>query len=199
MNTIDITLRKRYLGGAGVAKKIRRAGLIPGVLYGVGTENRMVACDPRPLTKALSSDFGRNQLLKIKVAGEDTELLALCRDVQIHPVTRRIQHADFFSIDPKQVIQLNVPIRLTGRSAGQKIGGKLIFVRRFVQVQCTAETLPPAISMALEPFNKGDIVGVDDLPFPEGVKPMYRKAFKVFEIKAPRVAKTEDEDAKAAE
>ncbi|HAN32181.1 MAG TPA: 50S ribosomal protein L25, partial [Myxococcales bacterium] len=121
-------------------------------------------------------------------------LLTLCRDLQIHPVTRQIRHVDFYSIDPKQVIQLKVPIRLTGRSAGQKIGGKLLFVRRWVNLECTAETLPDAITMALEPFEIGDMIGVDDLPFPEGVRPIYRKAFKVFEIKAARTVEEVDED-----
>ena len=198
MNTIDITVRPRFLSGTGVAKKIRRAGLVPGVLYGKGTENRMIACEPRELTKALTSGYGRNQLLNVSVKGEDGALLAICRDVQVHPVTRRIMHADFYSIDAKQTIKMKVPIRLTGRSAGQKIGGKLLFVRRSVNVECTPETLPEAITMALEPFNNGDIIGVDDLPFPEGVRPIYRKAFKVFEIKAARVAKGDEEEEGAA-
>ncbi|MCO4762210.1 MAG: 50S ribosomal protein L25 [Myxococcales bacterium] len=198
MKTIDISLRARHLGGSGVSKKIRRAGLIPGVLYGKGTESTMVAAEPRALTKALNSDFGRNQLLNLTVAGTDKSFLAICRDVQIHPVSRRLIHADFFSIEPTQKIQLMLPIRLTGRSAGEKIGGRLVFVRRSVKVECTAETLPAAIELALEPYQNGDMVGVEELPFPEGVRPIYRKAFKIFEIKAAREAREEDEDGEVA-
>jgi len=200
MNTIEITVQPRYLGGSPIAKKVRRAGLLPGVIYGHGTENRMVALDPRPLSKALNSAYGRNQLLTLKIKGEDTSLLVLCRDVQIHPVSRKLRHVDFLSIQADQKIKLKVPIDLTGRSAGQKLGARLEFVRRSVVVECTAETLPPAISLALEPYERGDIVGVEDLPFPDGVKPVYRKAFKIFEIKAPRAELEEtEEEGEAAE
>lgn len=198
MNPIDITVKPRFLGGSSVANKVRRAGLVPGVVYGAGTENTMVALEPKALTKALNSSFGLNQLINLKIQGREGELLTICRDVQVHPVRRTIRHVDFFSITPDQKIQVKLPIRLTGRSAGQKIGGRLLFVRRFVTVECTAKTMPDAITMALEPFNLGDIVGVEDLPFPEGVKPVYRKAFKIFEIKAARAAKKTDEEAEAA-
>jgi len=197
MNTIDISLRPRFLGGSAIAKKVRRAGLVPGVLYGHGTENRMVACDPRPITKALNSSYGPNQLLKVRVGDESEELLVVCRDVQIHPVTRKLRHVDFFSVEADQKIQFKLPIRLTGRSAGEKLGARLVFVRRFVNVECTPATLPDAITLALEPFQRGDLINVDDLPFPEGVRPVYRKAFKIFEIKAPRVAREEDEEGAA--
>ncbi len=198
MNPIAVTAQPRYLGGSGIANKIRRAGLLPGVIYGHNTEPRMIACDPRPLTKALNSSYGPNQLLKLTVTGEDKELLVLCRDPQIHPVTRKLQHVDFFSITPTQKVQLRVPIRLKGRSVGEKLGGRLMFVRRFVTVECTAETLPDAITVEMAPFLRGDIVGVEDLPFPEGVRPVYRKAFKIFEIKAPRVEKVEEVEAAPA-
>lgn len=196
MNTIAIEVRPRALTGTGVAKKIRRAGLVPAVVYGHGVEGNVnVAFDPRAVVKGLSGAYGRNQLFTFDIDGK--QVLAICRQVEVHPVSRKLRHVDFFALNNDTRIKVTLPIRLLGRSAGQKAGGKLNVTARFVNVHTTPEHLPTSIDVRLEPFKNGQQLGVANLPYPEGVTPVFRRPFKVFELTAPKIVKVEAEDPKA--
>ena len=196
MKTFPISVRPRFLSGSGIAKKIRRAGLIPANMYGHGLDaNLQVALDPRPLAKALSSEYGRNQLMEVSL--EDRKFLAICREVEVHPVTRKLRHVDFFCVSETTPLQMTVPIRFLGRSAGQKAGGTLEIAARYVKVNTTPTNLPPSIDVNLEPFLNGQQLSVENLPFPDGVIPAFKRAFKVFELIAPKIVKVEAVDPKA--
>ena len=198
METVNISVRPRYLAGTDIAKKIRRAGLIPAVIYGKGFESRSVAVDPKPLTKALNGNFGRNQLFRVSVVSEEGEHLAIARQIATHPVTRKLLHVDFFVVQPDTPLALTVPLRLLGRSAGQKIGGRLNVMQRNIPVTCTPATLPAAIEIDQTPFEGGQGMTVDEAHYPEGVKPVYRKAYRLFEVSRPKL-ETEDVVETAAE
>ncbi len=197
MDLFAIQTRNRALVGSAVSKKIRRAGLIPANVYGHGiTGNAHVACDPRAVQKALSSAYGRNQLIELEVNGG--KHLAVCREVAIHPVTRRLRHVDFYCVTAETVLQWTLPIVLEGRSAGQKAGGRLDVAARYVKISAAPKHLPAAITVNLEPFENGQQLGVEGLPYPEGVKPIFKRAFKVFELVAVKIVKAEVVDPKAA-
>ena len=194
METVNISVRPRYLAGTDIAKKIRRAGLIPAVIYGKGLESRSVATDPKPLTKALNGNYGRNQLFRVTVANEEGEHLALARQIDMHPVTRKLLHVDFFVVQPDTPLTLNMPLRLLGRSAGQKVGGRLNIMQRTIPVTCTPETMPEAIEVDLTPFEGGEGMTVDEATYPEGVKPVYRKVYRLFDVSRPKLEVEEDKD-----
>lgn len=156
-------------------------------MYGKGLEARNVATDPVAITKALMGRYGRNQLFRFSVGEESVEHLAIARQVDIHPVTRKLRHVDLYVVNPDTPIKVSVPIRLVGRSAGQKVGGRLAVHRREVVVACTPATLPASIDVELAPYNAGEGIGVEDLRFPTGVVPVYRKAFRVFDIMRAKV------------
>jgi len=196
MNLFPIQARSRALVGSAVAKKIRRAGLVPANVYGHGVEGNLnVACDPRAVQKALSGVFGRNQLIELECNG--SKHLAVCREVSVHPVTRRLRHLDFYCVTPETVLQWTLPIVLEGRSAGQKAGGRLDVAARFVKVAAAPKDLPATIHVQLEPYTNGQILGVEGLPYPAGVTPVFKRAFKVFELVAPKIVKAEVVDPKA--
>lgn len=196
MKTVRISARPRMLTGTGVAKKIRRAGLVPAVVYGHDVSNNLhVALDPRPLAKALSSAYGRNQLIELEVEGATH--LAMCRQVEVHPVSRQLRHIDFYTLTPQTKIEATLPIEFLGRSAGQKAGGRLEIAARFVKVVTTPEHLPASIQINLEPFENGQSLAVENLPYPAGVTPTFRQSFKVFELIAPKIVKVEAPDPKA--
>ena len=186
MDTVSIEVRPRFTAGSAVAKKIRRAGLLPAIMYGKGTEARLLAADPKAVTRALTGPYGRNQLFEVSVKGEEGTVLAIAREIQIQPVSRRLTHADFMVVQPDTTITVDLPVRLQGRSAGEKVGGRVNWPRRFVVVSCTPETLPTSIDIEMAPLDIGDSLGVEDLKFPEGVKPIYKKAYKILEVMQPK-------------
>lgn len=199
METVSISVRPRYLAGTDIAKKIRRAGLIPAVMYGQGVESRSVATDPKPLTRALNGNYGRNQLFMVSVANEEGEHLAIARQIATHPVTRKLLHVDFFLVKPDTKLTLSLPLRLLGRSAGQKVGGRLNVMQRNIQVSCTPADLPEAIEVDLTPYEGGQGMTVDQATYPEGVTPLYRKAYRLFEVSRPKLEVEDVEGEEEAE
>ncbi len=194
MDTVQLTVRPRFLSGTDIAKKIRRAGLIPAVVYGRDFESRAVAADPVVVTRALKGKFGRNQLFMLKISDSETEHLAIARDLDIHPVTRKLRHVDFFVIKPDTKFNIDLPLRLMGRSVGQKVGGRLNVMQRTVPVSCTPLTLPYAIEIDLTPFEGTEGMTVDEVTYPEGVEPMYRTRYRLFEISRPKLEEEEEEE-----
>ncbi len=186
MDTVQITVKPRHLSGSGIAGKVRRAGLLPAVVYGGGMASQAVVLDPKPLKRGLQSAYGRNQLFTLQMA-DGKELLAIARDVQVHPVTRVLRHVDLIVVQPDSRIEVTLPVTTVGRSAGQKAGGRLEIIRREVHVSCTPATLPRLIEVDVTPMENGTSMMVDDLPMPTGVKPVYKKAFKVLEVFAAKV------------
>lgn len=187
MNTVSISARPRLLAGSDVANKVRRAGLLPAVMYGVGIagDSIKIAVDPQAVRKGLSGAYGRNQLFTVEFEGKSH--LAICREVQIDPVKRTLRHIDFFVVTPASPIKVTLPVSLTGRSAGQKAGGTLQHLARFVTVQCTPTTLPAAVDIDVTPFENGTTMTVESLPLPAGCKAVFKRSFKIFELFAPKV------------
>ncbi|MBM4344347.1 MAG: 50S ribosomal protein L25 [Deltaproteobacteria bacterium] len=187
MDTVAIHARPRLLAGSDVANKVRRAGLLPAVMYGVGVGPgaRMVAVDPQPLRKGLSTAYGRNQLFTVEFEGK--QHLAICKEVQIHPVKRTLKHVDFYVVTPASPITVTLPVVLSGRSAGQKAGGRLEQITRYVTVACTPTTLPKSVEIDVTPFDNGAVMTVDSLPLPQGCRAVFKKSFKIFELFAPKI------------
>ena len=185
MQTIAIEARAKNLSGSGIAGQVRRAGLLPAVLYGEGLGGRPVAVDPKPVKKGLTSGWGRNQLFDLTFEGK--QYLAITKEVQVHPVTRQLLHVDFYAVQPTSEIIVTLPVVLSGRSAGQKAGGRLEHISRYVKVRCTPETLIERVDIDVTPFENGFVMGIENLPLPEGVSPVFKKAFKILEIIAPKI------------
>lgn len=195
MDTVQISARPRHLAGSDVANKVRRAGLLPGVLYGKAFGNRAIALETQPVKKGLQSAYGRNQIFSVAFEGDN--YLALAREVQVHPLTRQLQHVDLHVLQADTRMVVTLPVTLSGRSVGQKAGGRLVHVSRYIKVACTPETLPTGVNIDVTPFENGTVMTIETLPLPEGVKPVFKKSFKIFEIIAPKVEEKPAEDPKA--
>jgi len=121
MNTHTLTTEAREQTGKAAARQLRNRGLVPAVYYGPGQEPAGLAVSPKELTAALSTQFGRNALIRLQVAG--TEVLAMVQDLQIHPVTRKPVHVDFYRVDGEQPIERRVPFTADGKAKGVVAGG----------------------------------------------------------------------------
>ncbi len=195
MDTVQISARPRYLAGSDVANKVRRAGLLPGVIYGKAFGNRPIALEPQPVRKGLQTAYGRNQVFDVVLEGQN--YLALAKEVQIHPVTRQLQHVDLHVVQADTRMIVTLPVTLSGRSLGQKAGGRLEHITRYIKVDCTPETLPKGVAIDVTPFENGTVMTIETLPLPEGVIPVFKKSFKIFEIIAAKVEEKPAEDPKA--
>jgi large subunit ribosomal protein L25 len=191
-----LTTEARDLIGKGPARQLRARGLVPAVFYGRETKPTGLAVSPKELTAALSTSFGRNVLMTIKVGGKDE--LAMVQDLQIDPVTRKPIHVDFYRVDSAQQIVRKVPFVADGKAKGVVAGGELVVIYRALDVRAKPDQFPAQIKVDVTPLEIGDHIKVKDLQLPEGVEVVLPSERNVVSCVTMRKRKDEEEAAAAA-
>jgi large subunit ribosomal protein L25 len=134
--------------GKNEARRTRREGKVPGVLYGGdGQKATPIAVDPRALLRILHSEAGQNTLISLKMAGNgDTRVLV--KDFQLDPITHQVLHADFYRVAMDRVLQVTIPVVVQGEPVGVKQqGGVLEFIRREIEIECLPGDIPEHIDV----------------------------------------------------
>jgi large subunit ribosomal protein L25 len=160
--TLEATRRDTI--GKNEARRTRRAGLVPAVLYGaagdgVGKEATAIAVNPRALLRILHSESGANTLISLQLAGAgDTRVLV--KEYQLDPVTHEVLHADFYRVAMDRMIQVTIPVVVKGEPKGVKQqGGVLEFIRREIEIECLPGDIPENVE-----------VNVDELMLNQGIR-----------------------------
>lgn len=152
--------------GKGPARQLRFGGKIPAVLYGPGGETQAISVDPVLLSKALTTPFRRNQLMEIDIAGATQ--LATVRDLDVHPITQKIRHADFYRVSVERPALYEVPLRTTGRAKGVVKGGELRVLFRTLPIRVTPDKVPAEIVLNVENIDMLESVRVKDIVLEAG-------------------------------
>jgi large subunit ribosomal protein L25 len=159
---VDVT--RREAAGKNVARRLRRAGSIPAILYGSGKDPVPLTVDPRRLLEILRSDSGVNTIFQLNLAGTDQRRHVMIREYQVDPIEGHLMHADFVRIQMDEAIEVEVPVRLVGESAGVKLdGGILEMVTRAVRVTCLPSNIPESLQIDVTAMKIGDHLSVSDL------------------------------------
>ena len=142
---MDATLpaELRDTRGKNEARRLRRAGQVPGVVYGGDTPGgTAIAVDPKTLLQIFHSESGVNTLIGLALDGGKPSQVLL-KEFQLHPVTQELLHVDFYRLAMDKAITVTVPVALKGEPAGVKQqGGVLDFVNREVQIECMPTEIP---------------------------------------------------------
>ena len=144
--TLEATTRDTF--GKNEARRTRREGRVPAVLYGGdGKGATPIAVPPKALLKILHSESGQNTLISLKLAGAgDTRVLV--KDFQIDPITHEVLHADFYRIAMDRVLEVTIPVTVHGEPKGVKQqGGILEFIRREIVIECLPADIPEHIDV----------------------------------------------------
>ncbi len=168
MELRKVTANARHETRKGPARRLRASGKIPAVAYGKNLAPLSLSVSPRELEDILNSDRGRNTVIELDVDGKD-RLTVLLNQYQYHPVSRSLLHADFFQIDLKDEVRVDIPFELVGRSKGVVMGGVLRQVFRKLPVRCLPEHIPVKIVHDITELDLEQHVHVEDLSLPEGV------------------------------
>jgi large subunit ribosomal protein L25 len=188
----DATLiaERRPAAGKGPAGRIRREGLVPAVVYGLGADNVSVSVSQRELVHILSGGSGMNTLITLNIDG--TEELAIARQLQRHPVKGNVIHVDFVRVRADQTIQAEIPVHLFGEAEGAVRGGILEQLVHTLTVEAKPSDFPPSIEYDVAAMEIGSQVYVRDLAVPPGVTVLQNEDDLVAQISAPRVAEVEE-------
>lgn len=181
--------------GKGVARKIRKAGKLPGVVYGAGNEATAVIVDPKALTDMFMATRNRNTVVNLEIDG--TTHPCLVREVQRHPLSRQMLHVDFYKVPEEDAVTVMVPIQGVGRAKGMTLGGRLRLIRREVRIRCNYKHIPATIDFDITPLDIGDMVKASELPLPEGCELDADNDFNVMTLYGKRVAVNHNESAES--
>jgi large subunit ribosomal protein L25 len=142
---LEATSRDTF--GKNEARRTRRDGHVPAVLYGDGKEATPIAVPPKALLKILHSESGQNTLISLKLpGGGDTRVLV--RDFQLDPITHQLLHADFYRVAMDRVIQVTIPVSVRGEPKGVKQQGGIVeFIRREIVIECLPGDIPENVDV----------------------------------------------------
>jgi large subunit ribosomal protein L25 len=183
--------------GKSVARKIRREGKVPAVVYGLGTDAQAVTVPGRELQHILHGPGGVNTLINLDVTGKSE--LVLARQIQRHPVRHDLLHVDLIRVSRDVAIAAEVPIHLMGEPEGVRDGGLLEQLIFTLSVEAKPADIPQRIEIDVSALTIGDHLSVADLVLPPGVTTTQEAEEQVAHVSQPRgLALPEEEEAAAA-
>ncbi len=171
-NVIEMKAERRQQGGKGAARRLRKAGRVPGVIYGGGKEPEMIHVSFVDLLKQVNTGTFESTLVDLDLEGEKVRVLP--RDVQLDPVRDFPIHVDFLRVGKGTRIAVEVPVEYINeeQAPGLKRGGALNVVRHEVELYVDAESIPEKIVVDLSGLEIGDVVHISDVQLPEGAEPV---------------------------
>ncbi len=166
----NLTVKRREGTGKQVAKRLRRAGTVPAILYG-GAKPETITVDPRAVLRIIHGHEGSTQLLSLNFEGEGGTRMAIIRDLQFDPVTENLLHVDLQEVRADRPITVTVAVHPVGEAAGvREQKGILNLVLHELEVSCLPTAIPERIDADVSALMIGDVLTVADLKAPEGVR-----------------------------
>jgi large subunit ribosomal protein L25 len=171
MQTQELTIKRREGTGKGIAKKLRRAGIVPAVLYG-GAGPEAISVDPKAILKAMHGHEGTTLLLSLKFDGDGgAARMAVLREMQFDPVSEDLLHVDFQEVSATQAITVRVAVHPVGEAVGvRETKGILNLVLHELSVSCLPTAIPNRIDADVSELAIGDVLTIAQLRPPEGVR-----------------------------
>lgn len=163
--------QERTASGTGAARAIRRADLVPAIIYGGKSEPLRVAVNKKQLDAECSTAGFFSRIITLDVNGKTQQVLA--KDVQLHPVTDVVLHVDFQRVDKDSRVRVHVPINFLNeeKAPGVKRGGTLNVIAHKLEVICSPTEIPEMITIDLIKLDMHGSVVLDDVKLPANVKP----------------------------
>jgi len=166
---IKLEVNEREGRGSADSRRLRRQGLIPGVLYGRDKPPQAFAVPERDLRRVLSGDSGLHAILDVVLAGNKTTYPSVLKDYQQHVPSGRLSHIDLHEVRLDQPIQTQVSITLVGEAEGVKEGGVLSQITREINLEALPMEIPDHLELNVSGMGIGDSLRLVDLPAQEGV------------------------------
>src|SRR5437764_814531 len=166
---VKLQVKERERRGSRDRRRLRREGMVPGVLYGNGKESFAISVPERELRRVLTGAGGLHAILDVVLEGHKTTHASILKDYQQDPIRGHISHVDLHEVRLDQPIQASVTVQLIGEPAGAKEGGVLSQVQREINVEALPMEIPEHIDLDVSGMAIGDTLRLVDLAPMEGV------------------------------
>lgn len=192
---LNATVRDTSRGKTG-ARKVRAAGQIPAIVYGPSHAAMAIQIDPYILSEIFRKSQNRNTVVYMALDGKT--IPCLVREVQRHPLSRVIEHVDFYKVEADQKVRVEVPVVPTGKAKGISSGGRVQVVRRTVDVACAYDRIPATIEVDVSELDVNEYVRVSQLKAPADVTVVYSQDFPVVRVEGKQKERLEEAPAAGA-
>jgi large subunit ribosomal protein L25 len=175
METVEIKIERRSDRGGSSARRLRARGKVPAILYGPKRTTTSILVEAEEFERKVVHLEGAHLIRLLHAGGSDAELherMVLVRDMQLHPVSGRALHADFYEVDLTELLVVSVTLHFIGKPVGVVNGGILQPILREVEVECLPTEIPEFIEVDVSALDIHDAVHVAQLMLPEGVSPV---------------------------
>jgi len=191
----DLDALVRTGTGKGAARKARREGNVPGIVYGGGTDPLAINIPFNALLKKLRAGRFMSTLWNLKVEGHD-DVRVICRGVQRDVVKDLPTHLDLMRLhrDSRVDLFINVDFINEEECDGLNKGGVLTVVRPEIELRVTAGDIPEKLEVDLTGLEVGDVIHASDIKLPEGARTTIDRDFVVANISAPSALRSEDDE-----
>ena len=174
--------------GKQLARKLRVKGFIPAIFYGPRSKSIPLVIDAKEFTKTLQTEAGENVLIELNIlkGNKADRKVVMVKDVQIDPLQRTALHADLYEVAMDEMVTVEIPIHLTGKPEGTKMGGILEQIRRVIQIQSLPGDIPKGIDVDVSSLKIGDSIHIQDVKV-EKVKILADTNFTIATVVPPVV------------
>jgi large subunit ribosomal protein L25 len=187
MDMQELTIARRDGTGKQMAKRLRREGRVPAIIYG-GATPEPVTVDPRAVLRIIHGHEGTTQLLTLKAdgSGNGTTRMAVIRELQFHPVSEALLHVDLQEVSADRAITVRVAVHPVGEAVGVKDQkGILNMVLHELTISTLPTQIPQRIDVDVTPLHIGEVLTVGDIQVPDGVKILNDRGQAVVTVSAP--------------
>jgi large subunit ribosomal protein L25 len=181
---LDAIVRTQF--GSAHSRRIRRDGLIPGVVYGPNRDTTSVELNYVDFAKAFM-EVRQHKPLTLKIAGKPTKVLV--RSYEQNPVTKKPFHVDFYEVAEDASVKANIPLALKGTSPGVRRGGIMEFFVTHLKIQCLPKDLMEEIAVDISKLDVNDAIYVRDMTLPEGISLISKDSQCIVRITSSRATK----------
>jgi len=196
---IEAALREET--GRSATRRLRRAGKLPGIIYGGGKPDLAITMDYNTVSKLLNEEQFHTSMLVVKVKGAKGKNGVLLKDTQWDPVMDTATHLDFFRVSASDAITMDVPVVTinTDKCPGIVKGGLIDIIRHSLEITCRADSIPDQIEIDCADMEIGDTVHIDDITLPEGAEVQRDVNFTVLNLSATKAGTDADDETVADE
>ena len=183
----------------GSTHSLLNKGMVPGIVYGKGTEPTKIAFENKVLLKLMHTGAFYSTILDLDIEGKNEKVLP--KQLQYHPVTDKLIHFDFLRVQNDTKVTVEVPVEFLNQDTcpGLKKGGVLNLVRREVELSCNANNIPDKLQFDLIKSEIGDSIKISNIELPEGVTPTITDRDFVVATVVPPTVEVETKPAEAEE
>ena len=186
MSEVVMSGTTRKTGRKGPARQLRRDGLVPGIVYGLG-ENVPFSTEAMPLMKMLDVKGGSNSVIRTKFEGDTKERMVMIKQLDVHPITDVLVHLDLIELDLAKKIKVNVNIEYTGVPKGVKEGGgRLNVYYDKIKIECLPADIPKVIEIPVDEMDIGESIKTGQAPVGENITLLSDKDLSLVSVAMPK-------------